>query len=234
VEKNTIFVISGGPLEDLTFLHAQLALFEPAETVCADGGTRHLDALGLVPQVIIGDRDSLAPELLKRCEERGSRIIPYPADKDKTDTWLALEYALDRRPAQILIFGALGGRFDHALANVSLLAMAARGGARVRILDEWCELFTVGGEGPDGGGGVVAVDGEEGQTISLLPLTTEVTGIRLAGFAYPLKDARMEIGRPYGTSNRLAAKQGIISVASGILLAIRYFRVGVFPGGGVA
>ncbi len=229
MKGSTIVVISGGSIEDPAFLGAQLALFKPEETVCADGGARHLAALGLTPQVLIGDADSLAPELLQRCREQGTRIIPHPPDKDKTDTWLALEYALDRKPGGVIIFGALGGRIDHALANVALLALAADRGARVRIVDEWCEMFTVGGDGR--GDAAVDVEGEEGQTVSLLPLTTEVQGITLHGFVYPLEGAVMQVGRPYGISNRLIARKGSISVAAGILLVIRYFRAGMFPGG---
>lgn len=220
----TVFVISGGPIGDLTFLRARLEALAPAETICADGGVRHLDVLGIAPQVIIGDMDSLAPELLKRYEERGSRIITYPADKDKTDTWLALEYALEREPEQVFIFGALGGRLDHTLANVSLLALAATRGIKARIIDEWCEVFLVNGNGEH------TIDGEKGQTVSFLPFTTDATGIRLRGFEYPLDNGTMEIGRPYGISNCLAAERGAVSVRSGSLLAIRYFRTGMFPG----
>lgn len=223
MKKKTVFVISGGPIGNLTCLRSRLDVFAPVEIVCADSGARHLDALGLTPQVIVGDMDSIAPDLLERFRKQGSRIIPYPADKEKTDTWLALEYALDMKPEQVIIFGALGGRIDHALANISLLALTAERGITARIIDEWCEMFVITGE--------AAIDGEKGQTLSLLPLTTEVTGISLTGFQYPLDSGTMEIGKPYGISNRLVSERGTVSVASGLLLAIRYFRAGTFPEG---
>ena len=221
----TVFVISGGPIGDLTFLHAQLEALVPMKTVCADGGARHLDALGIAPQVIIGDMDSLEPDLLLRMEGRGSRIIRHPVGKDRTDTWLALEYALDLEPEQVVIFGALGGRVDHTLANVSLLALAAERGVAAKLIDEWGEMSVVAGNGK------AVIDGETGQTVSLLPLTTRVAGITLTGFEYSLDNGTMEIGKPYGISNRLIAENGTVAVASGMLLVIRYFRPGMFPEG---
>jgi thiamine pyrophosphokinase len=89
------------------------------------------------------------------------------------------------------------------------------------LIDEWCETFIVSQE--------YAIEGEPGQTVSLLPLSDMVTGITIDGFEYPLKDGAMEIGTPYGVSNRLVATRGIISVKTGHLLVIRYFRAGVLP-----
>lgn len=219
----TIVVIAGGPLENRDFLRAQLLSFAPAEIICADGGARHLDALGLIPQVIIGDMDSLAPDILKRCEEQGSRIIRHDRDKKETDTQLALEMALQSRPDEIRVYGALGGRIDHALANISLLAAAAKRGIAVKLIDEWCEVFVVTRD--------AVITGSPGQTVSLVPLSSAVQGIELTGFAYPLSGGTMEIGNPYGISNRLEEAKGRITIESGCLLVVNYYNREGFPGG---
>ena len=216
-----VFVVSGGRIQDLAFLQAKIGAHTPVKVVCADGGARHLRPLGLIPDAIIGDMDSLGPDEEKYFEERGSRIIRYPEEKDETDTQLALEYALTMNPEEVWIFGALGGRIDHTLANISLLVLSAKKGVRTKLIDEWCEVFLV--TGPS------VIEGEAGQTVSLLPLSSRVTGITLEGFAYPLKDGTMEVGIPYGVSNRLLEDRGVISVASGYLLVVRYFAAGGFP-----
>lgn len=218
-----IFVIAGGPVENREFLKLQVEALRPMELICADGGARHLDALGLTPDVIIGDMDSLSSEILTRCEQRGSRILRYPQAKDETDTQLALDYALKSLPDEILIFGGLGGRLDHTLANISLLVRAAEVGTPTKLADEWCEVFVIVRH--------AEIEGIPGQTVSFFPLSSAVSGITLAGFEYPLSGGTMEIGAPYGISNRLIAERGAISIASGYLLAIRYYKPGVFPEG---
>jgi thiamine pyrophosphokinase len=221
--KEVIFIIAGGPIGNKDFLTSQIAMFAPIELVCADGGARHLDALGLTPHVIIGDMDSLSPELLTCFEKRGSRVVRHPRDKRETDTQLALEYALQSKPDEIRIFGALGGRIDHALANISLLVQAAGREVSTRLVDEWCEVFVVNRD--------CVIEGTAGQTVSLLPLSSQVGGIELEGFAYPLSGGTMEIGVPYGISNRLQAKRGVISIDSGLLLVVQYHQPESFPEG---
>ncbi len=217
----SVFVIAGGPLGSRDFLRSQLAEYQPVGLVCADGGAGHLEELGVTPAVIIGDMDSLAPEVLKRYEGQGSLIIRRPRDKTETDTQLALEYAMQLPADEIRIYGALGGRIDHTLANISLLALALKRGVAARLVDEWCEVFLVTG--------AVEIQGRAGQTVSLFPFAGTVQGIYLEGFAYPLAGGAMEIGVPYGISNRLEGDRGTITIGSGILLAVKYHQPDRFP-----
>jgi thiamine pyrophosphokinase len=99
--------------------------------------------------------------------------------------------------------------------------MGATKGMHVKLIDEWCEAFVISRE--------CVIEGEIGQTVSLLPFSDVVTGITLKGFEYPLDNGVMEIGKPYGISNRLMATKGVISVTTGHLLVIRYFKVKELP-----
>ena len=193
----------------------------PTEIICADSGASHLHAAGMIPEVIIGDMDSLNPDMLNYFEERGSRIIKYPESKDETDTQLALDYAIGKTPDEIYIFGACGSRIDHTLANLSLLVSVAKSGIQVKLIDEWCEIVVVTGK--------YIIEGHIGQTVSLLPFSDMVAGITLKGFEFPLENGAMQIGKPYGVSNRLKTERGCITIKSGYLLVIRYFRAGIFP-----
>ena len=141
----------------------------------------------------------------------------YPARKDETDTQLALEQALAMGAGEILVFGALGNRLDHTLANIGLLLLGRNRGAAVVLRDESCDVFAVTGE--------AVIRGEAGQTVSVFPLGGDAAGIDLTGFEYPLAGAAMTLSRPYGISNRLAAPTGRIRVGEGCLLVIHYRRV---------
>ena len=220
--KKVIFIVSGGELGDPAFFMEKAAKTAPAAIICADGGARHLLVVGMVPTLIVGDMDSLDPVSQERYESMGAKIIRHPKDKNETDTELALQEAFAMTPSEIWIWGALGHRIDHILANISLLAQGNRRGIEMKLIDMWCEVFLVTRQ--------KVLEGEAGQTVSLFPFGGEVSGITLTGFEYPLTKARMEVGNPYGISNRLTKGQGIIEVDAGVLLAVRYLRPGVFPG----
>lgn len=220
--SDIVFVISGGEIADRAWLKAEIAACRPSRIICADKGACHLHPLGVVPDAIIGDMDSLSPELLEHFRRSGVQLLTHPARKDETDTQLAVAHALAAHPDEVWIFGALGGRIDHTLANISLLALGLAAGVRIRLRDEWSEVFLVAGE--------YDLDGEPGQTVSVFPFGGAAAGITLTGFEYPLAGARMEPGNPYGISNVIAARQGRIAVGTGCLLVIRYFRPDTFPG----
>lgn len=212
-----IFIISGGVMDDLRFLYDEIRNAGDPIIICADGATQRMRGFGRVPDLIVGDMDSVDEDTLRYFEAKGSRIIRHPEDKDETDTQLALECAFGMEPDGIRIFGALGGRIDHALANISLLVMCAKKGIEGKIVDKDCELFVIDR--------ACVINGREGETVSLIPISSDVRGITLEGFRYPLSDGVMEIGRPYGVSNRLAGTRGTILVKSGYLLIIRQFEV---------
>lgn len=220
--KKAVFIVSGGRLENPDFLREQTAAVSPVAVICADGGARHLDAAGIMPLLVVGDMDSLDAQRQAYYEAKGCRIIRHPRGKDETDTELALQEAFRMEPTEVWIWGALGHRVDHVLANLSLLAQGRQTGIKIKLIDEWCEVFLIDCR--------TVIEGEPGQTVSLFPFAGQVLGVTLTGFEFPLTNAVMEIGRPYGVSNRLTAGQGIIELDSGRLLVVRYFQPGRFPG----
>ncbi|OPY13612.1 thiamine diphosphokinase [Syntrophus buswellii] len=221
--KKRAAVICGGQIRDYSWFRKRISDLDPCRIICADVGAAHCLRIDVDPEVVIGDMDSLDPETAEDLVRRGTRISGYPPEKDETDTQLALQYALSLEPEEIRIFGAMGGRIDHTLANLSILKIALDQGVPTRLVDEWCEILMIRDS--------CVLEGEAGQTVSLFPFSSAVTGITLRGFAYPLENNAMEIGRPYGISNVLTDQRGFISLADGILLVIHYYRKGHFPEG---
>jgi len=189
--------------------------------VCCDGGVRHLQQTGIKPDVILGDMDSIDPNQLESYSRQNVKIIKYPASKDFTDTELALDYALNLKPEAIYIWGALGGRLDHTLANVFLLEKTKALPIKVCLIDEYCEVFLLSGD--------VTINESAGQTVSLIALSPQVEGITLRGFLYPLDSAILRMGESRAVSNIINGDEAKISVRSGSLLVIRYWQKDIFP-----
>jgi thiamine pyrophosphokinase len=216
-----IIIISGGRFGDPIFFKKKIAEIGAFLIIVCDGGVRHLQKLGIKPDVIIGDMDSIEPAQLKSYSAQDVKIIKYSANKDFTDTELALDYALNLKPTAIYIWGALGGRLDHTLANVFLLRKGQKAGIRTYLIDEYCEAFIVNRE--------AAFVDAKGVTVSLFAFSPKVEGLSLSGFVYPLKDAILTMGELPGISNIINKAHAKISVRVGNLLVIRYWQKGIFP-----
>ena len=180
----------------------------------ADGGAMHALAGGLLPHWVVGDMDSLDSQERAQLEAHGCRFHVHPRAKDETDLELALTYAAEQGAKEILILGALGGRLDHTLANVLLLALPALDGLRVRIVEgDQQALLLRGGE-------AVTLSGRPGDLVSLLPLGGEVKGVSTMGLAWRLEDARLQFGLSRGVSNEMTATEARSQVENGFLLVI--------------
>jgi thiamine pyrophosphokinase len=186
--------------------------------IAADEGAATARRYDRIPAIIVGDFDSL-PELeLAAIQEAGAEgdrieIIRVPAEKEETDTELALQVALERGASRITLLGALGGaRFDHTMANVLLLADFAA--IPIRIVDgpSICWLL----RGP----GSTSIHGQRGDLLSLLPLTGDATGVRTANLYYPLHGETLRFGRTRGISNVLTGAQAEVSLEHGLLFVI--------------
>jgi thiamine pyrophosphokinase len=203
-------IIANGQIHDSDFCQSQVT---PTDLViCADGGASNALALDLQPQVVIGDLDSLDERLHARLEEKHCQFIVHPASKDETDLELAVKYAAEQGAQEMLILGALGERLDHALANVLLLALPELRSVTARIFDGRQEVFLIRNE--------ALIAGQVGDTLSLLPLTEEVTGIYTEGLEYPLGNGTLYLGPTRGVSNTLTAPQARVRVGQGLLLAV--------------
>jgi thiamine pyrophosphokinase len=178
--------------------------------IAADGGANWLAAQGLVPDVLVGDMDSVTDEVRAVIEVQGGRLVTAPQAKDETDLELALLEAVAMDVQQITVLGALGGRIDHALANVQLLALTALRGRDVRLYDGTSYLWLTDSR--------TRVQGEPGDLVSLIPLGGDVRGVRTQGLAYPLRGETLFVGPARGTSNVMTGDEATIALEAGTLL----------------
>jgi thiamine pyrophosphokinase len=191
------------------------------DVVAADGGLAKARALGLRPDVLVGDLDSVVPALLAAAEADGIRIRRARAHKDESDTELALLEAIARGATRITVLGAFGGpRLDHALANLWLLAHPALAVTAVVLLDGGSRVLLVQAPGPDGGPVTRTLPGPDGATITLLPFGGDVAGITTRGLAYPLRDEPLTVGPSRGLSNVRESVDAAVTVRSGRLLVV--------------
>ena len=180
--------------------------------IAADGGLRHIRKLGLMPDLVIGDLDSVTEDDLKWFSENHVETRKFPEEKDQTDLELALLAAVDRGGDPIIVVGALGGRIDQTLTNIYLLLMPELQSMDVRFDDGHEELFLIQNH--------AEVNGKTGDTVSLLPLLSPAKGIKTKGLRYPLRDEILFPERSRGVSNEMESDKAEISLKSGLLLCI--------------
>ena len=185
--------------------------------ICADGGGDAALQAGLVPSILLGDMDSIAPASLDRLRAAGVRVVEHRPDKDKTDLELAMDTALAMGAARITIAGALGGiRLDHSLGNLLLLSRPDLRGVETRIVAGDTEALAVWAH--------AALQGRAGDYVSLFPLTDTVEGLRTEGLRYPLQDETLHRAYTRGVSNELVGDTASIALTGGCLLVIREHR----------
>ena len=180
----------------------------------ADRGALFLVEHGVRPHFSVGDFDSVSPIELENISKHSEQMLACDAiNKDLTDTELAFDIAIKQRPEQIVMFGVTGSRLDHTLANIHLLVKSLEQHIPCAIRDHNNYVTLTDS--------TITIQDQGFTYVSLLPVTTEVTGIDLTGFQYPLHNATLIMGQSLAVSNRLEDKVGTISIRSGLLLIIQ-------------
>ena len=207
---NRIVIFANGDLPDLD--RARALLHQDDFIICADGGTRHILALGLRPNLVVGDLDSAEKRHLQQLQVSGVEIELFPRDKNETDLELAIHRAIELDPRQILIVGALGGRFDQTLANVSLLTNSQLANLDARLDDGVEEIFCCRDQ--------VQIHGGNGDVVSLIPWGSPVHGIQTQGLKWPLKDETLYPDKTRGISNEMLSRSVTVKIKLGLLLIV--------------
>lgn len=203
-------LLANGLIND--YAAAGLAAQSGTYIIACDGGLVHAQRLGLKPDCILGDMDSVPPELLADYVENGLVPRRYPRDKDETDLSLAMSHLLAQNPSEIVVLGAMGGRFDHAMANIHVLAAPLEMNIPAVMLDENTVVRLMRHR--------CKFRRELYKTVTLLPFTERVTGITTQGLRFPLRGETLQLGSTRGVSNCFTAEEAEITTEEGILLVI--------------
>jgi thiamine pyrophosphokinase len=190
--------------------------------IAADGGAAQVLEAGLVPDIAVGDFDSLRDEERARLEELGVDLRLAAPDKDESDLELGLLAARDAGVERITILGALGlVRPEHSVANLLLLADPRLDGLDVRLAGRGSRIWRIGTvDGP----GEATVDGAAGDFVSLFPLGGSAEGVTTEGLRFGLRDESLPLGPSRGLSNELTASRAKVTVRRGCLLVIHTHR----------
>ena len=168
---------------------------------------RRAQALGIVPDRIMGDFDSLGDV------PAGENVEAFSPEKDDTDILLAAKYALSAGCSRLIFYGALGGRLDHMVANLQMLRFLADRHAQGILVDHahWITLQR---------GGTASYPRREGMYFSLFAMTERCEDVTLEGVAYPLCHGVFSNAFPLGVSNEILAETAKVTVGKGDLLVM--------------
>ena len=198
-------IIGSGEIKD--YEKAKSRICAEDYIICADGGYDHAVKMGIKPDILIGDFDSI-----KRVPEDIEQV-QYPTRKDMTDSHIALELAKENGYDEMLLLGFTGDRADHSLTNILLLinypeAVIADDNNEIRLIKDAVEL-----------------SGNIGDTLSIIPICGDLTGITTSGLEYPLDNETLYLGDSRGVSNVMTAEKCVITCKGGMGLVIRVDKV---------
>jgi thiamine pyrophosphokinase len=195
-----------------------------ALVVAADGGAQQAARLGLRPDVVVGDADSIEPVVLEALQAAGARIRLLPTAKDASDTELAVTEARAAGAHAVTIIGALGGlRFDHALANVLLATGHRYPELELTLLDGTTRIRCL--RATAGNHGELILSGRAGDMVSLFPVGTAL-GVTTDGLQYPLSGESLPAGTSRGLSNVRLAATARVRLDEGALLIVETTDLG--------
>jgi thiamine pyrophosphokinase len=200
-------IIANGSLPNPDFVRA---LTKYANIiVCADGGANHAQALGIKPDIILGDFDSILHSTQLHFRDVEQLFIQ---DQNNTDLEKAILYCIEHSVSSVDIIGASGDRIDHTTGSLGCFKKYG-GKIHIRMIDSMGELTLIRKE--------IHLEMREGEKISLIPLD-RCTGITTTNLKYALNNDTLELGVREGISNEATSQQVSIRIETGILLMYRF------------
>lgn len=204
-------IVSNGTIENYDFYKNILRNMDLI--VCADGGAKHLINLGILPDIVVGDLDSIDDIDKEFFCSKNIDFIKFPVNKDATDTELATDIVLSQNPKSITYIGTLGSRMDHTLANINLLKKSLDKGIQAKIVNEKNEIYLIDRQ--------IDLENNGNEFVSIIPVSSSVKGITLEGLKFSLDDIEIPFGSTLGISNKFIEKKAKIKIKEGLLLVIK-------------
>lgn len=209
-----ICIILNGEIKDYKYIKNIIYKNNYDYIICSDGGANHTYKMNIVPDYIIGDLDSIEENVIKYYKSKNVKFNKFPSKKDETDTELSIWLANKLNAKKIDLIGALGGRIDHTIANMNLLYYIRNKNIIPKIISEKEEVYIAIEE-------EIIIDGNKGDTISIIPIKGDAKGITLKNLEYPLENGIMEFSRPLGISNIMTNISCNIKVNEGSIIIIK-------------
>lgn len=206
-----IAIVANGTINDLEF-HKNI-IKKCDYIICADGASNYIYKMNINPNIIVGDLDSIDEQVKKYFLKENVRFETFPSKKDKTDTEISVDYALELGATEIVLLGVIGTRMDHSLGNINLLYYLLNKGIKASIVNENNEIHIITNE--------IEIEGKKGDIISVIPCFGHVKGVTLNGLEYPLNDFYLEFGSSRGISNIMSNDKCKITLKEGFLLVIK-------------
>lgn len=208
-------VIIGGGSLDPDFSLSYIKEERPDVVIAVDGGLAFCQLTGLRPDVILGDFDSVPPEILTAYrQEKSAPIEAYDSHKDYTDMELGMRKAMELGCSQAILLGATGTRLDHTLTNIQCLPILEDAGIEARIVDKNNRIRLLSGKT------ILHRNRQFGKYVSFLPFGGDVEGVTLKGFVYPLENFYLPYVNSRSVSNEIAQEEAEVSFSRGRLLMI--------------
>ncbi|WKY46360.1 thiamine diphosphokinase [Eubacteriaceae bacterium ES3] len=204
-------IFSNGDYRDKGFYQNYLRNSAGSFIIGADGGANFLMEIGICPDFLVGDMDSISTATYNYFKEK-TIVEKYPAMKDQTDTEIAIQKAIELKATEVVIFGGMGDRIDHSLGNIYLLSRLLKKGIRGQIKNEKQEIILIDDE--------ITLSYPVKTVVSILPIDGAASSIWIEGFLYPVENGDMTITEPYGISNVTNEASQKIRVGQGKLLII--------------
>jgi len=209
-----IIVFSNGYYNNMNFYSELITSND--YIICADGGANYALSIGVRPDMVVGDLDSIDKTVYKQLLDLGTTIEKYPCEKDMSDLEIALEKAIEYQPEEIVIFGALGNRLDQTLNNINILLLPLRNDIKASIVDEYHQVQLFNKK--------ITINGNSDDYLSLYPLTEDVSGVTTEGLKFPLNGEILYFASTRGLSNEFINNMATITIEKGLLLVIKVKR----------
>jgi thiamine pyrophosphokinase len=205
-------IITNGDYGDPDWYRRHSGSFD--RIICVDGGAGRARTLGITPDWLVGDMDSINPADRTYMEQAGVILKTFPRHKDYTDTQLALTLAVKEGAGKIVVWGGTGSRLDHTISNIFSAARFLENGIEIIFDAPAVTIYLIKDR--------LVLPAKVGDTVSLLVLGDSATGVTLHGFEYPLNGAFLEGRWQWAVSNVVSTLNPVVEVASGDLAVIHY------------